>query len=328
MKVSEILSTSTKAFPSLEIVPPLRGLTKEELLESIAPFMEFKPKYINVTSHRDEYEFREEPDGTFSRHLVRNRISETTVCAAIMSRYDIDVVPHLICGGSTQEEIESKLDNLEFLGINNILALRGDCMTGEKRFTATPGGYRYASELVEGIRSYQGSAGYRRSRKLEKDSPVSLEMADDRYFCIGVGAYPEKHFEAPNIETDIANLRKKVDAGADYIITQMFFDNKVYYDFVERCREAGITIPIIPGLKPLSTVRQIGTLPEAFSLDIPLELTEAMKDAGEDRKAAYQIGTEWCTMQCKDLIAHGVPAVHFYTMGKSENIVKILQECF
>lgn len=328
MKVSEILSTSTKAFPSLEIVPPLRGLTKEELLESIAPFMEFKPKYINVTSHRDEYEFREEPDGTFSRHLVRNRISETTVCAAIMSRYDIDVVPHLICGGSTQEEIESKLDNLEFLGINNILALRGDCMTGEKRFTATPGGYRYASELVEGIRSYQGSAGYRRSRKLEKDSPVSLEMADDRYFCIGVGAYPEKHFEAPNIETDIANLRKKVDAGADYIITQMFFDNKVYYDFVERCREAGITVPIIPGLKPLSTVRQIGTLPEAFSLDIPLELTEAMKDAGEDRKAAYRIGTEWCTMQCKDLIAHGVPAVHFYTMGKSENIVKILQECF
>lgn len=328
MKVSEILSTSTKAFPSLEIVPPLRGLTKEELLESIAPFMEFKPKYINVTSHRDEYEFREEQDGTFSRHLVRNRISETTVCAAIMSRYDIDVVPHLICGGSTQEEIESKLDNLEFLGINNILALRGDCMTGEKRFTATPGGYRYASELVEGIRSYQGSAGYRRSRKLEKDSPVSLEMADDRYFCIGVGAYPEKHFEAPNIETDIANLRKKVDAGADYIITQMFFDNKVYYDFVERCREAGITVPIIPGLKPLSTVRQIGTLPEAFSLDIPLELTEAMKDAGEDRKAAYRIGTEWCTMQCKDLIAHGVPAVHFYTMGKSDNIVKILQECF
>ncbi|MBQ8854815.1 MAG: methylenetetrahydrofolate reductase [Bacteroidales bacterium] len=328
MKVSEILSTSTKAFPSLEIVPPLRGLTKEELLESIAPFMEFKPKYINVTSHRDEYEFREEQDGTFSRHLVRNRISETTVCAAIMSRYDIDVVPHLICGGSTQEEIESKLDNLEFLGINNILALRGDCMTGEKRFTATPGGYRYASELVEGIRSYQGSAGYRRSRKLEKDSPVSLEMADDRYFCIGVGAYPEKHFEAPNIETDIANLKKKVDAGADYIITQMFFDNKVYYDFVEKCREAGITVPIIPGLKPLSTARQIGTLPEAFSLDIPLELTEAMKDAGEDRKAAYQIGTEWCTMQCKDLIAHGVPAVHFYTMGKSENIVKILQECF
>lgn len=319
MKVSDILAQSTKAFPSLEIVPPLRGMTKEELLESIAPFMEFKPKYINVTSHRDEFEFREEADGSFSRHLVRNRISETTVCAAIMSRYDVDVVPHLICGGNTVEEIESRLDNLAFLGINNILALRGDSMTGEKRFVPTPGGYRYASELVEGIRSYQGSTTYRRSRGLE---------ADERFFSIGVGAYPEKHFEAPNIETDIANLKKKVDAGADYIITQMFFDNKVYYDFVEKCRNAGITVPIIPGLKPLSTAKQIGTLPEAFSLDIPLELTEAMKEAGDDRKAAYRIGTEWCTMQCKDLIAHGVPAVHFYTMGKSDNIVQILKECF
>ena len=319
MKVSEILATSKKAFPSLEIVPPLRGLTKGELLESIAPFMEFKPKYINVTSHRDEFEYRQEADGSFSRHLVRNRISETTVCSAIMSRYDVDVVPHLICGGNTVEEIESRLDNLAFLGINNILALRGDSMTGEKRFTPTPGGYRYASELVEGIRNYQGSSTYRRSKGLD---------TDDRYFCIGVGAYPEKHFEAPNIETDIANLKKKVDAGADYIITQMFFDNNIYYNFVAKCRAAGITVPIIPGLKPLSTVRQIGTLPESFSLDIPLELTEAMKSAGDDRKAAYRIGAEWCTMQCKDLLAHGVPAVHFYTMGKSENIVSILQECF
>ena len=319
MKVSEILASSSKAFPSLEIVPPLRGITKDELLESIAPFMEFCPKYINVTSHRDEFEFREEADGSFSRHLIRNRISETTVCAAIMSRYDVDVVPHLICGGNTAEEIESRLDNLAFLGINNILALRGDSMTGEKRFTPTPGGYRYASELVEGIRNYQGSSSYRRSRGLD---------TEERFFCIGVGAYPEKHFEAPNLETDIANLKKKVDAGADYIITQMFFDNQVYYDFVSKCRAAGITVPIIPGLKPLSTARQVNTLPEAFSLDIPVELTEEMRKAGEDKAAAYEIGTEWCTMQCKDLIAHGVPAVHFYTMGKSENIVSILRECF
>ena len=319
MKVSEILANSTKAFPSLEIVPPLRGMTKDELLESIAPFMEFKPKYINVTSHRDEFEFREEADGSFSRHLVRNRISETTVCAAIMSRYDVDVVPHLICGGNTVEEIESRLDNLAFLGINNILALRGDSMTGEKRFTPTPGGYRYANELVEGIRSYQGSSSYRRSRGLE---------TDDRFFCIGVGAYPEKHFEAPNIETDIANLKRKVDAGADYIITQMFFDNKVYYDFVDRCREAGINVPIIPGLKPLSTARQVAVLPESFSLDIPVELTAEITKAGGDKNKVYQIGTEWCAMQCKDLLKHGVPAVHFYTMGKSDNITKILKECF
>ncbi|MBR5810180.1 MAG: methylenetetrahydrofolate reductase [Bacteroidales bacterium] len=319
MKVSEILTQSTKAFPSIEIVPPLRGITKNELLESIAPFMEFKPKYINVTSHRDEFEFREEPDGSFSRHMVRNRISETTVCAAIMSEYDVEVVPHLICGGNTVEEIQSRLDNMAFLGINNLVALRGDSMTGEKRFSPTPGGYRYASELVEGIRSYQGSSSYRRSRGLE---------TDDRFFCIGVGAYPEKHFEAPNIETDIANLKKKIDAGADYIITQMFFDNQVYYDFVDKCRAAGITVPIIPGLKPISTSRQISVLPEAFSLDIPLELTREIAKAGDSKDKVYQIGTEWCTAQCKDLIAHGAPAVHFYTMGKSGNIVNILRECF
>ena len=319
MKVSEILTQSTKAFPSIEIVPPLRGITKNELLESIAPFMEFKPKYINVTSHRDEFEFREEPDGSFSRHMVRNRISETTVCAAIMSEYDVEVVPHLICGGNTVEEIQSRLDNMAFLGINNLVALRGDSMTGEKRFSPTPGGYRYASELVEGIRSYQGSSSYRRSRGLE---------TDDRFFCIGVGAYPEKHFEAPNIETDIANLKKKIDAGADYIITQMLFDNQVYYDFVDKCRAAGITVPIIPGLKPISTYRQISVLPEAFSLDIPLELTREIAKAGDNKDKIYQIGTEWCTAQCKDLIAHGAPAVHFYTMGKSDNIVNILRECF
>lgn len=305
MKVSEILADSKKAFPSLEIVPPLRGITKKELIESIAPFMEFSPKYINVTSHRDEYEYTQQPDGSFTRRLVRNRINETTVCAAIMSEYDIEVIPHLICGGNTKEEIESRLDNLEFLGINNVVALRGDSTVGEKRFTPTSGGYRYASELVEGIRN---------------------QHAD--YFCIGVGGYPEKHFEAANIETDIANLKKKVDAGADYIITQMFFDNKVYYDFVDKCRQAGIEIPIIPGLKPLSTARQVSMLPEAFSLNIPVELTDAIAKAGDDKEAVYKIGTEWCTMQCKDLLAHGVPAVHFYTMGKSRNIVEILRDCF
>lgn len=307
MKVSEILAGSTKAYPSIEIVPPLRGVTKNELLESIAPFMEFSPKYINVTSHRDEFEYRQEADGSFSRHLVRNRINETTVCAAIMSRYDVAVIPHLICGGSTKEEIDSKLDNLAFLGIDNLVALRGDSLSGEKRFTPTPGGYSYASELVEAIR-----------RK---------GMTDGR-FCIGVGAYPEKHFEAANLETDILNLKKKVDAGADYIVTQMFFDNQVFYDFVEKCRAAGISAPIVPGLKPLSTARQISVLPEAFSLDIPLELTQEIEKHSNDKEAVYRIGTEWCAMQCKDLIRHGVPAVHFYTMGKSRNITDILRECF
>lgn len=322
MKISEIIKTTAKPYPSLEIVPPLRGITKDELLESIAPFMEFSPKYINVTSHRDEYEFIQLEDGSFRKKMVRNRINETTVCSAIMDRYKIDTVPHLICGGSTIEEIESKLDNLEFLGINNIVALRGDSISGEKRFTPTPGGYRYASELVEGIRKYQGSQSYRRSHKIETSEN------NPRYFCIGVGAYPEKHFEAANIETDILNLKKKVDAGADYIITQMFFDNKVYYDFVEKCRETGIEVPIIPGLKPLSTARQVSLLPESFSLNIPFELTEAIRNAKDDKKAIYEIGTQWCIQQCKDLLSHGVPAVHFYTMGKTDNIVSILKECF
>lgn len=307
MKIRDILKESREPFPSLEIVPPLKGITNKELIESIRPFMEFSPKYINVTCHRDEYEYRREGDGSFSRHLVRNRVSEVAVCGAIMSAYNIDVVPHIICGGSTAEEIGNRLYDLRFMGIDNVMALRGDSVAGEKRFVPAEGGYRYASELVEAIRGFEKGDGF---------------------FSIGVGGYPEKHFEAPNMETDIANLKKKVDAGADYIITQMFFDNKVFYDFVERCRAAGITVPIIPGLKPLSTVKQINMLPESFSLDIPMELTKAMLDAGDDKEKAYRTGTEWCIMQCKDLLKHGVPAVHFYTMGKSRNIVEILRAAF
>ncbi len=309
MKINEILASSAKPFPSLEIVPPLKGMTRKELLESVRPFMEFSPKYINVTCHRDEYEFRKEKDGSYSRHLVRNRVSEVAVCGAIMAEYGIDVVPHMICGGATREEIENELYDLRFMGIENIMALRGDSISGEKRFTPEPGGYSYAYELVSGIRDFE------------------KEIGED-VFSIGVGGYPEKHFEAANIETDIDNLKKKVEAGADYIITQMFFDNRVFYSFRERCRKAGITVPVIPGLKPLSTYRQTTLLPQSFSIDIPLELTEALKDAGDDREAAYSIGTEWCIRQCRDLLANGVPAVHFYTMGRSRNIVEILKECF
>lgn len=307
MKIRDILRESRKPFPSLEIVPPLKGITHKELIESIRPFMEFSPKYINVTCHRDEYEYRREPDGSFSRHLVRNRVSEVAVCGAIMSAYNIDVVPHIICGGSTAEEIGNRLYDLRFMGIDNVMALRGDSVAGEKRFVPAEGGYRYASELVEAIRGFEKGDGF---------------------FSIGVGGYPEKHFEAPNMETDIENLKKKADAGADYIITQMFFDNRVYYDYVDRCRAAGIGIPIIPGLKPLTTARQVSLLPESFSIDIPVELTSEIHAAGEDRQGIYRIGTDWCIAQCRDLLAHGVPAVHFYTMGKSENIVRILKECF
>ena len=310
MKIIEILQNSKKPFPSLEIVPPMKGITKDELIANIAPLMEFNPPYINVTNHRDEVEFRQQEDGSYTRHLVRRRVSETAVCAVIQDAFGKEVVPHIICGGHSADSTMSQLEDFRFLGIENIVALRGDCMVGEKRFTPAPGGFNYASELVAAIREDEVS------RALEHP------------FCIAVGAYPEKHFEAPNIETDIANLKRKVDAGADYIITQMFFDNKDFYSFCDRCRAAGIKVPIIPGLKPISTFGQLSQLPKAFSINIPVELTSELSAHRDDRKACYEIGQRWCAAQCKDLLAHGVPAVHFYTMGKAVNVIKVVKECF
>ena len=293
-------------FPSLEIIPPQSGIVKDELLDNIAPLMEFKPRYINVTTHRDEVRFTPKGDGTFLREVVRSRVSPVAVCGSIQSRYDVEVVPHIICAGNTAAEIEWLVKDFHFLGIDNVMALRGDSLAGEKRFNPVPGGYAHADELVRAIR----------------------EMDGGRNLCIGVGGYPEKHFEAANPETDIQHLKGKVDAGADCIITQMFFDNKVFYRFVAHCRAAGITVPIIPGLKPLTTARQVNLLPESFSIDIPVELTDAVHDAGDDKEAVRRLGVEWCTAQCRDLLQHGVPAVHFYTMGKSSNVVEVLRNCF
>ncbi len=308
MKISEILSTSVRPFASLEIVPPLKGMTKAELLDSIRPFMEFNPPFMNITSHRDEVEYVPRPDGGFDRRQIRRRISETAVCAAIQSEFDVEVVPHVICGGATAEQIEFLLQDFKFLGVDNILALRGDSLVGEKRFTPIPGGYSHASELVKAVSDF--------------------EKTNDKRFCVGVGGYPEKHFEAPNIGQDIAHLKEKVDAGADYIVTQMFFDNSVFYHFVDLCRQAGITIPIIPGLKPLSTARQVSLLPKSFSIDIPEPLASEIQSHAEDKTACYEIGREWCLSQCRDLIAHGVKAIHFYTMGRPDNVLDILRECF
>ena len=305
MKIKDIIASQKKPFASLEIVPPLKGVTKDELLDSIRPFMEFKPPFINVTCHRDEVEFRQEPDGSFTRHTVRRRLSETAVCASIQAAFDVEVVPHLICGGATAENIEDTLSDFMFLGIENILALRGDSLLGEKRFTPEPGGYRYANELVEAVRRTYGQE-----------------------FCIGVGAYPEKHFEAPNMETDIANLKRKVNAGADFIITQMFFDNAHFYEFRDRCRFAGINVPIIPGLKPLSSAKQLEMIPDLFSLDIPQELVKELQAHADDKAACYQIGLEWCSAQCADLLKNDVPAVHFYTMGRPDNTVEIIRRHF
>ncbi len=308
MKISQYFKTSSKPFPSLEIVPPLSGVTRESINSVLDPLMEFSPKYINVTTHRDEFTYERLPEGTFARKVVRSRVSTVAVCASIQERYKVEVVPHIICAGNEAYEIESTLYDLKYLGIRNVMALRGDSLVGEKRFTPTPGGYTYASELVRAIRSFGNG--------------------DGEDFCIGVGGYPEKHFEAANLEDDILHMKAKVESGADYIITQMFFDNKVFYDFVAKCRAAGITVPIIPGIKPLSTLRQVRFLPESFSIDIPRELTSQIEEAKEDKQAIYEIGTLWCIAQCKDLLSHGVPAIHFYTMSRTDNIRKVLEECF
>ena len=217
------------------------------------------------------------------------------------------MVPHVICAGVTEEEIYSQLYDYHFLGIENVLALRGDSLKGEKRFTPTPGGFSHANQLVAAIRGFEGGIG--------------------ASFCVGVGGYPEKHFEAANLSQDIANLKAKVDAGADYVITQMFFDNSVFYRFVDACRAAGISVPIVPGLKPLATRRQLELLPASFGIDLPDALTRAVQDARSDDDV-YEIGTEWCVAQCRDLLSHGVPAVHFYTMGKPGNIIRVLKSCF
>lgn len=301
MRITELF-TSGHPFPSLEIVPPLSGITQRELLDSIGPLMEFEPRYINVTTHRDEIQYTPLPDGSFRREIVRNRVSPVAVCACIQAHFPVEVVPHIICSGHSAREIEWQLQDFRFMGIENVMALRGDSLTGEKRFSPEADGYSHASELVSAIREQGG-------------------------FCVGVGAYPEKHFEAANLETDIEFLKAKVDAGADYVITQMFFDNQIFYQFVAKCRAAGITVPIIPGLKPLTTARQVEVLPEAFSIDIPRELTQAVREA-KDPEAVRQTGIKWCIAQCRDLLAHQVPAIHFYTMGKSKNVAEVLRATF
>ena len=305
MRITDLLDAS-HPFPSLEVIPPLSGISKDQLLENIAPLMEFKPRYINVTTHRDEVRYDPMPDGTYQRRIVRSRVSPVAVCGSIQGRFDVEVVPHIICAGNTETELEWLIQDFHYMGIDNVMALRGDSLSGEKRFSPVPGGFSHADELVRAIRRMDGGDA----------------------FCIGVGGYPEKHFEAANPETDLAFLKQKVDAGADLIITQMFFDNNVFYRFRDRCRAAGIDVPVIPGLKPITTAGQVDLLPESFSIDLPVELTEAVRKAGDDREAVRRIGVEWCTAQCRGLLYEGVPAVHFYTMGKSTSVVEVLRNCF
>lgn len=316
-KVIDIIRGGKSPFASFELVPPLKGSDINKLYQAIEPLMEFAPPFINITFHRDEVEYRQRPDGKFEKVILTKRPGSVAIAAAIMKRFPVEVVPHLICGGRTRHQLENDLIDLNFLDIQNVMALRGDAIPGEKYFTPEPEGHRYSCELVRQI--------HRMNEGIYLDD--SLTDAVRTGFCIGVAAYPEKHDEAPNLEMDIENLKCKVEAGADYIVTQMFFDNRKFFHFVEKCRSAGIQVPIIPGLKPISTRKHIEMLPRAFGIDLPQELMSEIRKCKDDRDI-YQAGIEWCTAQSRELLAHGAPAIHYYTMGKADNVREILKKAF
>ncbi|MBR5056884.1 MAG: methylenetetrahydrofolate reductase [Bacteroidales bacterium] len=308
MKVTEIIEQRKgKPFPSLEFVPPLKGRDLNQLYTALEPLMEFRPPFMNLTCHRDE-----RADG----RVVSKRPGTVAIAAAVMKRFPVEVIPHLLCAFATADELENELLDLSFLDIENVMALRGDT-SGDGPFKAEKGGYRHCTQLVAQI------ARMNRGIYLEEE----IRDAVPTNFCVGVAGYPEKHREAPDFDADIIHLKEKVDAGADYIITQMFYDNAKFYAFVERCRAAGITVPIIPGLKPLSMSKHLHSLPESFALSLPEDLVKAVK-ACRDESEVYEVGKEWCIAQSRDLIVHGVPAIHYYTMGRTVNIREILSKVF
>ena len=318
MKVIDILHSSQRPFASFELVPPLKGSDATRLYNSIDPLMAFEPPFINVTCHRDEVEYVPNDNGTYTKMTLAKRPGTVAIVAAIMRRYpQLEIVPHVICGGASQSRVESELLDLHFLGIQNVVALRGDASPGQRFFIPEPDGFSHSAELV-GMIHHLNHGQY-------LDPTVKNGLSTD--FCVGVAAYPEKHFEAANMEVDIQHLKEKVEAGADYIVTQMFFDNQQYFQFVERLRQAGITVPVIPGLKPISSQRQIDLLPRSFHIDIPQELVSELSKA-KTADAAYQVGIEWAIQQSRELLAHGAPAIHYYTMAKTDNVCQIVREVF
>ncbi|RYY84445.1 MAG: methylenetetrahydrofolate reductase [NAD(P)H] [Chitinophagaceae bacterium] len=316
MKVTEHLQKAEgRTLISFEILPPLKGKGINALWEHLDPLMEYNPSFINVTYHRSETMFKRKADGTFDKVEVRKRPGTVGICAALQNRYKVDAVAHLICGGFSKQETEDALIDLHFLGIDNVLVLRGDAPKNEAIFEPEPGGNAYAIDLLHQVQR-MNSGLY-----LEED----LKNAVRTDFCIGVAGYPEKHFESPNLRTDLAYLKAKVDAGACYITTQMFFDNQKYFDFVKSCRDAGIHVPVIPGLKPITSRKQLSIIPRTFHVDIPEALANAVLAAKSDADVE-QIGTEWLLQQSKELKAAGVPVLHYYTLGKPKVISDVCRE--
>lgn len=316
-KVTDHLKNAKSTLFSLEVLPPSTGESIQKLFENLEPLMEFKPKFIDVTYHREEYVYKKMPNGFLEQKSIKKRPGTVSICAALMHKFHVDTVPHIICGGFTKEETEYALIDLNFLGIDNVLALRGDCIKGQKTFEATQGGHHFASELVTQIHSM--NKGIYLSDELQNPTPTK--------FCIGVAGYPEKHYEAPNLKTDMKFLKQKIDNGADYIVTQMFFDNKKFFEFVDKCRTEGINVPIIPGIKPITSKSQIYNLPRNFYIDMPDDLIDAIDNCRTDSDVR-NVGIEWAIAQSKELIKHQVPCLHFYSMGKSTAIQAIASKLF
>jgi methylenetetrahydrofolate reductase (NADPH) len=317
MHVTAHLAKAKDTLVSFEILTPLKGKTITSIYDHLDPLMEFKPSWINVTYHRSETMFKKKTDGTFEKVDVRKRPGTVGICAAIMNHYNIDAVPHIICGGFTRRETEDALIDLQFLGIDNALILRGDAAKNESSFEPEPGGNKYAIDLLKQVGQL--------NQGIYLDEDILNGGKTD--FCMGVSGYPEKHFESPNFEIDLIKTKEKVDAGAEYIMTQMFFNNQKFLDYVQACRDMGITVPIIPGLKPITNKKQLTILPRIFHVDIPTELSNAINKCKTDAECE-QVGTEWLIQQSKELKAAGVPVLHYYTLGKPKVIRDVCQQIF
>jgi methylenetetrahydrofolate reductase (NADPH) len=317
MKVIDHLRQEQGTQVSFEVLPPLKGKGINALWDHLDPLLEFKPAFINVTYHRSESMFKRKTDGTFEKVEVRKRPGTVGICAAIMNRYKVDAVAHLICGGFSKQETEDALIDLNFLGVDNVLVLRGDAPRNESVFEPEPGGHKYAIELLQQVMN-MNNAIY-----LEED----LKNAVKTNFSIGVAGYPEKHFECPNLQTDLLFLKAKIDAGADYVVTQMFYDNKKYFEYVKACREIGIEAPIVPGLKPITSKKQLTVIPRTFHVDIPEELSNEILKCKTD-KDVEEVGTEWLLHQSKELKAANVPVLHYYTLGKPNVISNVVKGIF
>lgn len=317
MKVTEHIARADKTLFSFEVLPPLKGKGIDSLYRSVDRLMDFDPAFIDVTYHREEFIMKQRRDGNYEKIFVRKRPGTVAICAALMNKYKVDAVPHLICGGFNRDETENALIDLNFLGIDNVLALRGDNQKGERNFEPEPKGNANALELVMQIENMNNGV------YLDKEQKNNVPTG----FCVGVAGYPEKHIDAPNLKTDLNFLKRKIDAGASFITTQMFFDNASYFAYVDLVKNLGLDISIIPGIKPLTTKNQVYTLPKIFNIDLPEDLVNEVEKCKDD-EAAKQVGIEWCVAQCKELQAKGAPVLHFYTMSLSKTTAAIASQLF